>query len=206
MLIRAPAPAPHPLRQQVVLRRGDRLPGRAPGAGDRPLRQPHLRALRRRRPRQRHRGDRARRRRRRPRRAERLRPQLRAAADRRLRRARPLLPARPAHDQLAALDTARLRPRRPLPAASGLAGWWATLGDGRDARRSRSRCSPASTPAPPACRTRVDVTWISGLGVDYSLGIDGLNVFLVLLTAVLWVGGHRLRRLPRAGAARTSSS
>ena len=35
----------------------------------------------------------------------------------------------------------------------------------------------------------VDVTWISGLGVDYSLGIDGLNLFLVLLTAVLWVGG-----------------
>ncbi len=35
----------------------------------------------------------------------------------------------------------------------------------------------------------VDVAWISGLGVDYSLGIDGLNLFLVLLTAVLWVGG-----------------
>ncbi len=28
--------------------------------------------------------------------------------------------------------------------------------------------------------------WIPGLGVDYSLGIDGLNIFLVLLTAVLW--------------------
>ena len=41
----------------------------------------------------------------------------------------------------------------------------------------------------PACRTRVDVAWISGLGVDYSLGIDGLNLFLILLTAVLWVGG-----------------
>ena len=85
-------PAPHLPRQQVVLRRGDRPPRRPPGAGDRPLRQPRLRALRRRRPRHRHRGDRARRRRRRPRRPERLRPQLRAAADRRLRRARPLLP------------------------------------------------------------------------------------------------------------------
>ena len=52
---------------------------RAPGAGDRPLRQPHLRAPRRRRPRQRHQGDRRRRRRHRPRRAERLRAQLRAA-------------------------------------------------------------------------------------------------------------------------------
>jgi NADH-quinone oxidoreductase subunit M len=35
----------------------------------------------------------------------------------------------------------------------------------------------------------VDEPWISGLGVDYSLGIDGLNLFLLLLTAVLWVGG-----------------
>jgi NADH-quinone oxidoreductase subunit M len=35
----------------------------------------------------------------------------------------------------------------------------------------------------------VERAWISGLGVDYSLGIDGLNVFLVLLTAVLWLGG-----------------
>ncbi len=57
-----PAPAPRlpARRQQVVLRRADRLPDRAPGAGDRPLRQPHLRAPRRRRPRQRHRGRRRR--------------------------------------------------------------------------------------------------------------------------------------------------
>src|ERR1044071_4060904 len=38
----------------------------------------------------------------------------------------------------------------------------------------------------------VDTAWISGLGVDYSLGLDGLNLFLVLLTAVLWVGGTAL--------------
>lgn len=35
----------------------------------------------------------------------------------------------------------------------------------------------------------VDEPWISGLGVDYNLGVDGLNLFLLLLTAVLWVGG-----------------
>ncbi len=35
----------------------------------------------------------------------------------------------------------------------------------------------------------VDVNWIPGLGVDYSLGLDGLNVFLVVLTALLWLGG-----------------
>jgi NADH-quinone oxidoreductase subunit M len=33
----------------------------------------------------------------------------------------------------------------------------------------------------------VDVTWIPGLGVNYSLGIDGISVFLVLLTAIAWV-------------------
>ncbi len=32
-----------------------------------------------------------------------------------------------------------------------------------------------------------DVAWISGLGVRYSLGLDGLNLFLMLLTAVLWL-------------------
>src|SRR3954454_25106376 len=35
----------------------------------------------------------------------------------------------------------------------------------------------------------VDVSWISGLGVDYSLGIDGLNLFLILLTTLLWTAG-----------------
>ena len=33
----------------------------------------------------------------------------------------------------------------------------------------------------------VDTPWISGLGVDYSLGIDGISIFLVLLTAVAWI-------------------
>jgi NADH-quinone oxidoreductase subunit M len=33
----------------------------------------------------------------------------------------------------------------------------------------------------------VDETWIRELGVHYSLGVDGLNLFLILLTAGLWV-------------------
>jgi NADH-quinone oxidoreductase subunit M len=33
----------------------------------------------------------------------------------------------------------------------------------------------------------VEEPWISGLGVDYSLGVDGISIFLVLLTAVLWL-------------------
>src|SRR5256714_14342635 len=33
----------------------------------------------------------------------------------------------------------------------------------------------------------VDRTWISQLGIHYKLGVDGLNVFLILLAAILWV-------------------
>ena len=31
-----------------------------------------------------------------------------------------------------------------------------------------------------------DETWIAELGISYALGLDGLNLFLVLLTAILW--------------------
>jgi NADH-quinone oxidoreductase subunit M len=33
----------------------------------------------------------------------------------------------------------------------------------------------------------VNETWIRELGVHYSLGVDGLNLFLIILTALLWV-------------------
>jgi len=32
-----------------------------------------------------------------------------------------------------------------------------------------------------------DDSWISELGVRYQLGVDGLNLFLIALTALLWV-------------------
>jgi NADH-quinone oxidoreductase subunit M len=32
----------------------------------------------------------------------------------------------------------------------------------------------------------VDETWIKELGIHYSLGVDGLNLFLIMLTTVLW--------------------
>src|SRR4029077_17077094 len=116
----------------------------------------------------------------RPHRAERLRPQLRAAADRRLRRPRPLPPA------LQLMINSLLW----TPLAFGLvglflpkrlAGWWGTLGTLGAlglaiSLVARFRFSPSALQDP------VDVNWIPGLGVDYSLGIDGLNVFLVLLT------------------------
>jgi NADH-quinone oxidoreductase subunit M len=33
----------------------------------------------------------------------------------------------------------------------------------------------------------VNETWIRELGIHYSLGVDGLNLFLIVLTALLWV-------------------
>jgi NADH-quinone oxidoreductase subunit M len=33
-----------------------------------------------------------------------------------------------------------------------------------------------------------DRTWIAELGIHYKLGLDGLNVYLVLMTALLWAG------------------
>ena len=51
-----------------------------------------------------------------------------------------------------------------------------------------------------------DVTWIPELGIHYQLGVDGLNLFLILLTALLWAGGDGLLALPRAGAAARSTT
>jgi NADH-quinone oxidoreductase subunit M len=48
-----------------------------------------------------------------------------------------------------------------------------------------------------------DVAWISGLGVRYSLGLDGLNVFLMVLTAVLWLPAVAFSALREAERPRT---
>jgi NADH-quinone oxidoreductase subunit M len=66
-----------------------------------------------------------------------------------------------------------------------LTGWWATLGTVATLGIAIALLAGFDTGAA-GLQDTVDVTWISGLGVDYSLGIDGLNVFLILLTTVLW--------------------
>ena len=66
-----------------------------------------------------------------------------------------------------------------------LAGWWATLGAAVTLGIAIALLAGFDTGAS-GLQDTVDVTWISGLGVDYSLGIDGLNIFLLLLTTVLW--------------------
>jgi NADH-quinone oxidoreductase subunit M len=67
-------------------------------------------------------------------------------------------------------------------------GWWATLGTLVTLAIAISLLAGFDS-GNSGLQDTVDVAWISGLGVDYSLGIDGLNLFLVLLTSVLWVGG-----------------
>src|SRR5581483_10190191 len=47
-----------------------------------------------------------------------------------------------------------------------------------------------------------DRWWISALGIHYKLGLDGLNVFLVLLTAVIFtaaIAAANLRDWPKSG-------
>jgi NADH-quinone oxidoreductase subunit M len=51
----------------------------------------------------------------------------------------------------------------------------------------------------------VDHAWIPDLGVRYTLGVDGISVFLVLLTAVLWTAATAfaaLRGYPEDGRSR----
>ena len=66
-----------------------------------------------------------------------------------------------------------------------LTGWWATLGTVVTLGIAIALLAGFDSGAS-GLQDTVDVTWISGLGVDYSLGVDGLNVFLILLTTVLW--------------------
>lgn len=68
-----------------------------------------------------------------------------------------------------------------------LAGWWATLGAAVTLGLAIALLAGFDSGAS-GLQDTVDVSWIPGLGVDYSLGLDGLNVFLVLLTALLWTG------------------
>src|SRR4051794_33487158 len=41
----------------------------------------------------------------------------------------------------------------------------------------------------PALQHVTDVSWIPQLGIRWSLGLDGLNILLIALTALLWLVG-----------------
>jgi NADH-quinone oxidoreductase subunit M len=67
-------------------------------------------------------------------------------------------------------------------------GWWATLGALATLALAVAVLAGFDS-STSSLQETVEVGWIPGLGVDYSLGVDGLNVFLILLTTVLWAGG-----------------
>jgi len=67
-------------------------------------------------------------------------------------------------------------------------GWWATGGCAVTLALAIAVLAGFDSGAS-GLQDAVNVSWIPGLGVSYSLGIDGLNVFLVVLTAVLWSAG-----------------
>jgi NADH-quinone oxidoreductase subunit M len=67
-------------------------------------------------------------------------------------------------------------------------GWWAVLGAAVTLGLAIALLAGFDSSAS-GLQDTVDVEWIPGLGVDYSLGVDGLNLFLILLTAVVWLGG-----------------
>ncbi|HEU4945281.1 MAG TPA: NADH-quinone oxidoreductase subunit M, partial [Solirubrobacterales bacterium] len=69
-----------------------------------------------------------------------------------------------------------------------MVGWWAALGTAVTLGIAIALLAGFDSSAA-GLQDTYDASWIPGLGVRYSLGIDGLNVFLVLLTAVVWLGG-----------------
>ena len=92
----------------------------------------------------------------------------------------------------------RRRGRRPARGVRVAAGRVATLG-------LAIACWPASTAA--SGLQYVDRRlWISELGIHYTLGVDGLNLFLSLLTTLLWAGATLAAPAARLGAARGSST
>ncbi len=50
-------------------------------------------------------------------------------------------------------------------------------------------------PGAPGLQHAVDHAWIPGLGVRYELGVDGISLFLVLLTALLWAAASAFSAL-----------
>ncbi|MGZ5342814.1 MAG: complex I subunit 4 family protein, partial [Solirubrobacterales bacterium] len=49
----------------------------------------------------------------------------------------------------------------------------------------------------------VDESWIPDLGVRYQLGVDGISIFLVLLTALLWAAATAWSAIRTPERART---
>ena len=113
--------------------------------------------------------------------------------DRGRRDAAPVLPALAAGGRSGCSRSCCAAPRRRLGRAARLA------------RRARLRDRATSSTSRPAAGLQhvTDETWISELGIHYKLGVDGLNLFLVLLTTLLFIARDPVGALggrPRARA------
>ena len=87
-----------------------------------------------------------------------------------------------------------------LPGPAPLRAWVATLG-AFVALDLAIRLVTDFDPGVAGLQHPVDESWIPDLGVRYQLGVDGISLFLVLLTAVALVRGHGLVGGPHARAA-----
>ncbi len=126
-------------------------------------------------------------------RAERLRPLLRPLPPRRRapRRARPAGGEPRMNDfpwltVLLAWSRSSARSSTAFAARSGAPAKQVALVVSRaHAGASASSPRPSSTATAPACSSTETHAWIDAFGVHYALGVDGLGLLLVLLTAVL---------------------
>ena len=70
-----------------------------------------------------------------------------------------------------------------------LAGWWAVLGSAATLALSVALLFDFQS-GTDALQHAVSESWIPSLGVRYELAVDGLNVFMILLTAIGWLAAN----------------
>jgi len=85
---------------------------------------------------------------------------------------------------------------------SRIVGWWATLASIASLVLAIVLVA-GFDPAGGGLQDVVDESWIPQLGIRFQLGVDGLSIFLVLLTAVLWVAAIVWSALQRPDRPRT---
>ncbi len=84
----------------------------------------------------------------------------------------------------------------------GLVGWWALLGSLGSLALAIALVVGFDS-AGGALQETVSDSWIPDLGVRYELGVDGLSVFLVLLTSLLWTASVAYSAMQGPDRART---
>ena len=120
---------------------------------------------------------------------DRLPARLRAAAAVRRRRPAPLLPDRELvtiHLSIILFLPLARRPRRAPLLPRGMARWAALAGTVAVLAYAIVMLADFDSGAR-GLQYVTDDEWIPELGIRYQLGVDGLNLFMVVLTAIAWV-------------------